>query len=725
MSPCPPGAKRGVALRSDPWPTVPGPPPAAGWYHRGPFIMSSEARHDSRLQRLEARTHLDGGVETWVEYAEACFQKGYYFGHGEPWFHKARAALHQAIELGEAGARAWNVLANTNYGLSEFDEAERCYLRAIQADPHSALAFVGLGNLHKERGSHARAVDAFSRAVELDPSLWQAHYNLGGALYAEARDRDWKGVHDRMERAIYHLVSALRLRPFETFVGNIYKDLGELFLHTHQHKHARRFFERLLDHPDHGGLAHYYLGLTHFAMGHYTHAIQHYRAYLKVEPESALAWAKIGLSWLELGEWDRAREACEQALIHEPTDGLARFTLGCIELDQRQYAQAAERFEALLADDPEAFGAWVELVRTHWLRGDYGWLFDTLRTEVRRFEDQDGPDGGREFYKGERGRTRRRIDVLLAQIQEVGIDSFGSLAEIVEEVQTDSLRFQIWEQLYDMSRRHRVAQVVDQLTDPDEHFGRELGRNVLLLAPFLPEDRLMAGGEVTDEAVARRAVGARRADDPSAFAAATTAARDELRDYQAFLLLALATKGTPSAEDFLLDRLHGGPRELRISAAIALLFYGSSEAIDLLRSEAERVPPAAAARLQELIAMGQDQSGVASNVLRVDTGAWGRRSSAAPERCTICRRDAEAGGRLLCGERAIVCALCLTELQAERATAVVPEAEDQCCSLCGATPFDAAPLLRKAPLLLCAPCLDTNVQLLLREEVERYLAEWN
>lgn len=689
--------------------------------------MSSEARHDSRLHRLEAKVQMDmEDASTWVDYAEACFQKGYYFGHGEPWYHRCRDAVSHAFDLGEDGARAWNILANASYGLQDYNAAEHAYSRAIQADPHSALAFVGLGNLHKERGAHARAVDAFTRAVELDPSLWQAHYNLGGALYAEARDRDWKGVADRMERAIYHLVAALRLRPFESFVGNIYKDLGELFLHTHQHKHARRFFERLLDHPDHGGLAHYYLGLTHFAMGNYTHAIQHYREFLKVEPESALAWSKIGLSWLELGEWDRAREACEQALIHEPADTLARFTLGCIDLDQRQYAQATERFEALLADDPDSFAAWVELVRTHWLRGDYGWLFDTLRAEVRSFEAQDGPDGGREFYKGERGRIRRRIDALLAQIQEVGIDSFSSLAEIVEEVQTDSLRFQIWEQLYDMSRRHRVAQITERLSAPEEHWSRELGRNVLLLAPFLPEDRLIAGGEIDDAAVQRRAVARRgRGEDLPAYAAAVDEVRQELRDFQAFLLLALATKGTPSAEDHLLDRLQAPQRELRVSAAIALLFYGSQEAIDLLQAEAERLPPAAAARLHELVEMGKQKAGVASNVLRIDAAMWVGDRTGPVEECTVCGRTSARVERLLTGARAIVCSQCLLELQADRADAVVPESEDLCCSFCSGTSFEATPLMRKGPVLLCGRCLESSVQLLLREEVERYLSEWN
>ena len=104
-------------------------------------------------------------------------------------------------------------------------------------------------------------------------------------------------------------------------------------------------------------------------------------------------------------------------------------------------------------------------MKSHYIRGDFGWLFDQLRLEVRAFEADDSFDGGRQYYKGTRGRTRRKIDVLLQQIQEMGINAFGSLAEVVEAVKTDSLRFQMWEQLYELSRRHRVEQVLGQLED--------------------------------------------------------------------------------------------------------------------------------------------------------------------------------------------------------------------------------------------------------------------
>jgi tetratricopeptide (TPR) repeat protein len=692
--------------------------------------MTPESRHDWKIQRLEQR--LESGdappPELLLELAEACFQKGYYYGRGEHWFERADELAGTAVERFGGSCQAFNIRANARYGLGDLDGAEEHYRAAVATDPQDALAHVGLGNLHKQNGSTARAIDAFTRATELDADLWQAHYNLGGALYSEARERDFKAADELMERAIYHLVTALRLRPFESFVGNIYKDLGELFLHTRQYKYARRFFTRLLQHDEYGSIAHYYLGLTHFSMGRYNNAIHHYREFLRAEPQSALAWSKIGLAWLELGDWDKAREACEQALDLEPANMLARFSLGCIELDQRLFVPAEERFEAILRETPDYFPAYVELVKTHYVRGDFGWLFDQLRVEVQAFEADESFDGGRQYYKGSRGRTRRRIDVLLAQIQEMGIDAFASLAEIVEEVRTDSLRFQMWELLYDLSRRARVEQVLDQLEEPARFFGRKLGRTVLLLSQYIPEEAITDGFHVSEEGLKRRAQTRRPGtDNLTAYKEALEAARGELHEYQAYLLLALAVKGTASAEDFLSDHLDSENRALQASSAISLLFYGSERAIRTLREEADTLSEPHAGRLKELIELGISRSEQSDKIIDLQDAARNlpdrprRPRAAGKETCSLCNRAGDEVDRLMSGNRVFLCNLCVSYIHAHRAELTVADREDHLCSFCNCSIFEARCMHQAKDLLLCDRCLDTCVGLLAKEEVERFL----
>jgi tetratricopeptide (TPR) repeat protein len=690
--------------------------------------MTPESRHDWKIQRLEQRRdRSNSGPEVLLDLAEAYFQKGYYYGAGEEWFRRGVQVAQDVVTRFGGGARAFNILANAAYGLAELDAAEEWYGKAIDAEPTDALAHVGLGNLHKQRGNTGRAIDAFTRATELDPDLWQAHYNLGGALYSEARERDFRGADDTMERAIYHLVTALRLRPFESFVGNIYKDLGELFLHTRQYKYARRFFTRLREHPEYGPLAHYYLGLTHFSMGRYTNSIQHYREFLKHEPESSLAWSKIALAWLELGNWDRAREACEYALASDPDHLLARFSLGCIDLDQRLYGQAEERFERILSQAPDYFPAYVELVKSHYIRGDFGWLFDQLRLEVRAFEEDDSFDGGRQYYKGTRGRTRRKIDVLLQQVQEMGINAFASLAEIVETVKTDSLRFQMWEQLYELSRRHRVEQVLGQLEDPGAHFGRKLGRTVLLLSQYIPEEAVLDAFHVDEESLKRRAQQSKpKTDDITDYLAALDGAKAQLREYQAYLLLALAVKGTPTAEDFLTDFLESEHRELKASSAIALLFYGNEDAIRYLEEESGGLTDDQSSRMSELISMGLARNQADEKIIDLGKAArdrprTGRQLRGSREACSVCSRHHSEVDRLMSGNRVYICNLCVSYVHQHREEQSVPDREDHLCSFCSSSVFEVESMHEANKLLICNRCLDTCVGVLAREEVEQFL----
>lgn len=692
--------------------------------------MNPENRHDWKIQRLEQRARrADAPPDLILDLAEAYFQKGYYYGRGDAWFRRATETAEAVVTAHGPSARGCNILANACYGLGDHDSAERWYGAAIDADPSDSLAHVGLGNLHKQRGNNGRAIDAFARAAELDPDLWQAHYNLGGALYAEARERDFKGADDLMERAIYHLVTALRLRPFESFVGNIYKDLGELFLHTRQYKYARRFFTRLVQHVEYGPIAHYYLGLTHFSMGRYNNAIHHYREFLKAEPDSALAWSKIGLAHLELGEWERAREACEHALELEPGNMLARFSLGCIDLDQQLFSQAEERFTAILDDAVDYFPAYVELVKSHYLRNDFGWLFTQLRAEISAFEAEDSFDGGRQYYKGPRGRARRKIDVLLAQIQEVGVDAFASLAEIVEEVTTDSLRFQIWEQLYDLSRRNKVEQVLSKLDESGQHFGRRLGRTVLLLSQYLPEDAITDAFHVDEEALKRRAQANKATgSDLTAYLAALDEVRGELKDYQAYLLLALAVKGTPSAEDFLADHFDSDDAELAAASGLSLLFYGSDRAIRRLREEADSLPEGQADKLRALIDLGVSRTEAAEKVIdlkdasrRLEDRPARRHRGTPRQSCTVCGRENDQVDRLMSGNGVYICNLCVSWIHQHRGEQCQPDREDHVCSFCNASVFEVQGMYSARELLICNRCLDTSVRMLAKEEVDRFL----
>ena len=701
--------------------------------------MGPEDKHDWKIRKLQQKvSSRSDDMEARLELGESYFQKGHYFDAGQEWYDAAQKLAEEYLRVHSGSARALDLVGSCHFGSGRLEAAEEAYLAALQDNPEDATAMVGMGNLHRAQGNLGRAIEAFREAARQDGGLWQAHFNLGDALYQEAKSRDFRGVDDLMDEAIYHLVTAIRLEPFPGFMGNAYRSLGELFLYTRQYAQAQRFFKKLVDHPQFGPVANYYLGLAYLSLNKPKNAIQYFRAFLAVEPGSIIALSKIALSHLELEEYDRARDACMAALEVDPDNVMARFTLGCTALAAGRYEEARAEFEAILDEEPDYFPAYVELVKTHYLEGDYRWLLQSLGREIRAFDAAPGYDGGRNYYKGAKGRLRRRIDVLLAQLKEVGLPAFGSLSEMLQDIQTDSLRFQIWEDLYAFGQEKRVQDLLEDLELAEERFGQALGRSVLMLSHHVTEEAIVAGFDVGEEALKRRARTLKTVgDDIGIYMESIDLARADLNRYRAYLLLALAVKGSETAERFLLLHLDAENGVLRNAAAISLLFYGNDKAINMLELEAAEASGDARAKLDELVRVGRsrreerrkviDLADVAAQRVKAPADVPRRRSLQDHEtlRCSICARSQDQVDRLMSGNRFLLCNLCVNTIHDHRNELAVPDDEEHTCQLCRRSVFEVQQIYRAQEFMMCDICLDQCMLLLRREGVEAFLKDFS
>lgn len=711
--------------------------------------MDLEQKFNWKIQKLE-RACTEGASDTGVrlQLAEAYFQKGYYLGKGEHWFDLTLERVDEVLAAGAEGlsSAAWTLRGNALAGKGAWDEAERAYRRSLEEDASNALALVGLGNLERRRRDWRRAREFFARATELAPNLWQAHYNLGRAAHEEAQSKDLRAAEGLLERAVYHLVCALRLEPVETFVPNIYKELGELFLYSRRYEDAKKFFTRLTRHERYAPLAWYYLGLTNYSLGKYKSAIASFRTFLKHEPDNALAWAKIGLAHLELSEGTRAREACEKALSIDPDNILALFTLGCSWLDEGDHARGDRYLEEVLSRDPQYFPAFAELVKSHLTAQDELWLFERLEAEVTRFEAHDGYEGGRGCYVGPRGPTRRRIEVLLATLREVGARAFPSLLRQLDRVQTDSLRFQIWEELYELALTSHVDGVRRRLEDAGRLFSEELGREALRVSQYLPASALVDAFHVEDEALRRRALERlERRDDIGAYKERLAEVRGELLVFQGYLLRAMAVKGTEDAERFLTEALESPDRVLRLSAAVALVYYGNERALECLEEEAARLEGSVVGALKALIRTGWERHGERHKIIHLkdlmdtDRGAEPvpltqsrprLKARAASNHCSVCHKDQREVERMLAGSQLMICIGCVKETAGQKATFREADGSADRCSFCRRSALEVDALYTRQVVgktdrvHICDQCLDLATGVLQKEEVERFLREF-
>jgi len=140
----------------------------------------------------------------------------------------------------ERSAEEWLALARGLEAEREtWPEALDAYGRALRIDPGRVEAIINSGTLHYEQGDLAQAADCFSQAVQLQPTDALAQFNLGSVL-------DESG---QLEDARHHLRQAVSLNA---------------------------------DYSD----AHYNLAFVCEKLGAFEEARRHWRRYVELDPAS-------------------------------------------------------------------------------------------------------------------------------------------------------------------------------------------------------------------------------------------------------------------------------------------------------------------------------------------------------------------------------------------------------------------------------------------------------
>jgi tetratricopeptide (TPR) repeat protein len=114
------------------------------------------------------------------------------------------------------------------------DGAIRSYREAIRLDPSLAEAHNNLGNVLLDKGGVDGAIRCYREAIRLDPSLAVAHSNLGNALRENGE----------VDGAIRSCREAIRLNPS---LAQAHLNLGEALILRGDFAKARNSFQQALD----------------------------------------------------------------------------------------------------------------------------------------------------------------------------------------------------------------------------------------------------------------------------------------------------------------------------------------------------------------------------------------------------------------------------------------------------------------------------------------------
>jgi len=265
-----------------------------------------------------------------------------------------------------------------------------------------ARALLGQGLAHLEHSRYEPAIEALERAVQLDPSLMLAQYDLGVSYFAQGRFTDAHSAFDK----------ALRLNPRHRFTAYY---LARLDLMEGSLDAAIARFANLGDSPPVAD-EFYYLGSAYFRKGELQPAIRSLRKAIDLKPEDSRAHFLLARVYQKAGrradakeqfafseqlrsaDKERARDilACDNALdsldrksaiercreLLDGADPVKLVSLGIALGKRRIHEPAIEPFRKAALLDPEDFEPHYNLGLTYFRMKDYAAARGPLETAV-------------------------------------------------------------------------------------------------------------------------------------------------------------------------------------------------------------------------------------------------------------------------------------------------------------------------------------------------------
>ncbi len=165
------------------------------------------------------------------------------------------------------------------YRRGEIEKAIEAYRKAITLNPNYAEAYNNLGIIHQEMGNMEGAMECYQKAIEINPQYEKGWNNLGLLHFLKG---DLKKAEDSFQKILMmnpsHLESYLHL-------GMVWKREGQW------EKAIESFKKALSLNPLHGE-THYHLGLLYEEMGRVELALHHYQNFIHL---SASTYPELSL----------------------------------------------------------------------------------------------------------------------------------------------------------------------------------------------------------------------------------------------------------------------------------------------------------------------------------------------------------------------------------------------------------------------------------------------
>ena len=239
---------------------------------------------------------------------------------------KGNLESKNAAEIKTASADAWNARGNTHFNRGEIEQAIQAYNKAIQLDPSFGWPYSNLALTYLTQGQYAEAILLYERSLELLSSdkdkavSWNGlgniyrcinDYENAVAAYQKAAelDPDTAGMRDGTN----NLPGEQTMNSSQTW-----NDLGEAYFKVGTYDRALDAFTKAIELEPGNGWPYANLARILVSKNRYEEAIALYQksiGLLQNDKDKAAVWNRLGNAYRKLNDYDNAIKAYQKAVI--------------------------------------------------------------------------------------------------------------------------------------------------------------------------------------------------------------------------------------------------------------------------------------------------------------------------------------------------------------------------------------------------------------------------
>ncbi|MBN2544169.1 MAG: tetratricopeptide repeat protein [Spirochaetes bacterium] len=223
------------------------------------------------------------------------------------------------------------------------------YKNMAKTSPNSSTARNNLGRIYRQRGDIMKAVNEYTKAIELEPENYDAYNNLGN-IYNEI---------GMIEEAIMEYKKAIQLNP--RFI-KAYNNLGSvLFEKKNKLDEALIQFKKALEINPEYAEAYCNMGIVYSRKGLYQDALNSYKKAIEISPDFIEARYNLAILYENHNDINSAIEEIKEAIKINPYYISSYYLLGKFYLKENLIDEAVAEYKKVIELIPDAAEAHINL----------------------------------------------------------------------------------------------------------------------------------------------------------------------------------------------------------------------------------------------------------------------------------------------------------------------------------------------------------------------------